>query len=390
MLSPLKSIVPLKIKLFPLFFNDIVFSIPQGWFIVFSMKIRESVKDLIPYSAGVKIKGVLKLASNENPLGGSPKAYGAIKKAAKELALYPDGAYHELRDSLAEHLKVKKENLIIGNGSDELITILALTYLNPKEEVVMAKETFSEYYFATQLMAGKAVQVPLVEGKHDLPAMKKAITKKTKLVFLCNPNNPTGTYFSQEELDQFMEGISEDVLVVLDEAYYEYVTAQDYPQTIPMLKKHNNLLILRTFSKVYGLAALRVGYAIASSDIINDLWKAKQPFNVGTLGQVAAKAALTDQKFVQKSQKLNAEGLKQIQQELAEMNLFSYPTETNFICVQVKAEAKEVFEKMMTKGVTIRALTGFGMTDWIRITIGTKKQNDFVMQALAETLTEIS
>ncbi|WP_028974141.1 histidinol-phosphate transaminase [Spirochaeta cellobiosiphila] len=350
------------------------------------MKTRETIQNLIPYSAGVKVPGAIKLSSNENPLGTSPKATQAMKQYLDQSFIYPDGAYSELRTRLSQHLGTQNDNLIIGNGSDEIITLLGLTYLTPNDEVILAKETFSEYLFATKIMGATPIQVPLKEGYHDLEAMEASITSSTKMIFICNPNNPTGTYWPEKDILKFLDKVPSEVLVVLDEAYNEYVRAEDYPHSVNLLNKYNNLIILRTFSKIYGLAALRVGYGISNKDIIQDIWKAKQPFNVGTLGQVAAKAALDDRDFVIQSFQSNKTGLAQLEEGLTSLGLFYYPTQANFICVNVNQDSKKIFDRMLKAGVTIRSLISFGMPEWIRITIGTEKQNLAVLKALKESL----
>jgi len=246
--------------------------------------------------------------------------------------------------------------------------------------------TFSEYHFAVRLFGGSVVHAPLKDGAFDLVAVAEKLDTKTKMVFLCNPNNPTGGYFSQTALEAFLAQTPPSVLVVLDEAYCHYVEASDYPDSLKLLPKYPNLLVLRTFSKVYGLAALRVGYAVASPQIVGHLSVVKQPFNVGTLGQVAAKAALADQAFVDQSRTVNRAGLKFWTTTFGRLGLFAYPTQANFVAVHLKRDAQAVFASMAESGVTIRPLTSFGLVDWIRITIGTQEQNELCLKALEKAL----
>ena len=254
------------------------------------------------------------------------------------------------------------------------------------DNAVTADVTFSEYHFAVRLFGGSVKYTPLRDGAFDLTAIADAIDVHTKMVFLCNPNNPTGGYFSSLVLEAFLATVPPSVLVVLDEAYVHYVEAADYPDSMKLLKRFPNLLVLRTFSKVYGLAALRVGFAVASPQIIEQLSVVKQPFNVGTLGQVAARVALDDTGFVEQSRKVNREGKQFWNENLARLGLFFYPTQANFIAVKVDRDAQAVFSAMADQGVTIRPMTSFGLPDWIRITVGTLQQNQRCLTALQRAL----
>jgi len=353
------------------------------------MDLREDLRDLNPYAPGKLRPGAVKLASNENPLGPSPRAIEALTEAAASIHVYPDGAAAALREALATSLGLPADRILVGNGSDEILTLVAGAYLRPGDHAVTAEVTFSEYNFAVRLFGGTMQFAPLSEGAFDLDAVASRIDDRTKLVFLCNPNNPTGGYFTQAALEAFLGRVPATVLVVLDEAYCHYVEAADYPDSIPLLDRWPNLLITRTFSKVYGLAALRVGYALASPRVIGHLAVVKQPFNVGTLGQVAARAALADTAFVEKSRAVNREGLEFWKRAFTRLGLTFLPTQANFIAARVDRDAQQVFTAMADAGVTIRPLTSFGLTDWIRITIGTREQNELCLAALSQALDRV-
>lgn len=350
------------------------------------MELREDLRDLKPYSAGKLKPGALKLASNENPLGPSPRGLEALAAAASTVHVYPDGAATALRETLAADLKVPAGQILLGNGSDEVLTLVAAAYVRPGDNAVTADVTFSEYEFAVRLFGGVMRKSPLRDGAFDLDAVAAQIDSRTRIVFLCNPNNPTGGYFTAAALEAFLNRVSPSVLVVLDEAYVHYVEASDYPDSLPLVLNRSNLLVTRTFSKVFGLAALRVGYAVGSAEVIQHLAVVKQPFNVGTLGQVAARAAVGDADFIARSRKVNAEGMRFWTRALADRKLFHYPSQANFLAIRVGRDAQAVFAAMADAGVTIRPLTSFGLTDWIRITVGTKEQNELCLKALDKAL----
>jgi histidinol-phosphate aminotransferase len=350
------------------------------------MELREDLRDLKPYIPGKLVPGILKLASNENPLGPSPLALQALTGAVDSVHRYPDGAAKALRETLSVSLEVSADQVLLGNGSDEVLTLIAGAYIRSGDNAVTADVTFSEYQFAIRLFGGSLKYTALKDGAFDLAAVAEAIDSRTKMIFLCNPNNPTGGYFSKALLEAFLGRVPPSVLVVLDEAYVHYAQAPDFPDSLRLLERFPNLLVLRTFSKIYGLAALRVGFAVSSSEIIQHLSVVKQPFNVGTLGQVAAKAALDDQAFVERSRTVNREGRQFWNEALTGLNLFHYPTQANFIAVRVGRNAQAVFLAMVDAGVTIRPLTSFGLADWIRITIGTLDQNQLCLKALRHAL----
>lgn len=325
---------------------------------------------------------VIKLASNENPFGSSQKAKEAIVSQIESLAVYPDGASVQLRTELAEFLKVKPEQLIFGNGSDEIVQMITRAYLGEGTNTVMATPTFPQYRSNAVIDGAELIEVPLQDGVHDLDAMAAAINDQTRVVWVCNPNNPSGTIVTEADLLVFLAKVPGNVLVVLDEAYYEYVVADEYPQSVPLLERYPNLIVLRTFSKIYGLASLRIGYGIASSDIITHLDHVREPFNTGSLAQVAARAALHDQAFVEKCSELNREGMKQLTDRFEHWGLDYYPSQANFVLVNLKQDSDDVFRKLLQQGVIVRSGKALGFPGCQRITIGTKEQNEKILAAL--------
>jgi histidinol-phosphate aminotransferase len=322
------------------------------------------------------IDDVIKLASNENPLGPSPLAVQAVQEAAAKLNLYPDSNCYYLKQELSAHLGVSPDNLIIGNGIDELLTILGEIYLNPCDEVVFADPSFPAYATVTRLMGAKPVAVP-VDGhfSHDLEAMAKAVTDQTKLVFLCNPNNPTGSMLTREQIDAFLEQAPPKVLVVLDEAYAEYAASKDYPDGIDYVREGRNVIVFRTFSKVYGLAGARVGYGAADPKIISLFNRVREPFNVNCLAQIAASAALRDRGHVEATLKNNERGKLFYYQKFEELGLPYVPTETNFIFVDLQGDGKKIFNALLRKGVIIRPGDIYGYPRCARVTIGKPEEN---------------
>ncbi|MBS4222154.1 histidinol-phosphate transaminase [Lederbergia citrea] len=350
------------------------------------MKVKEQLLTLNAYVPGktseeVKkeygLDKIVKLASNENPYGCSPTVLEAITKIPT-FAIYPDGAASELREYVAKHLGVEENQLIFSSGLDELIQMISRAILAPGSNTVMAQNTFPQYRHHAVIENAEVREVPLKAGCHDLNEMQNRMDENTKIVWICNPNNPTGTYVNKEELERFLANISKQVLVVLDEAYYEYVTAQDYPQTIPLLDQFENLLILRTFSKAYGLAAFRIGYGIGSASLIKQLEVARLPFNTSALAQTAGIAALHDPEFVEESIIRNANELEKYYRFFDENNISYYPSQGNFVFVNIPGKTpQEVFQYLLEKGWIVRAFP-----NGVRITIGTEQENDELIKLL--------
>ncbi|HVN66837.1 MAG TPA: histidinol-phosphate transaminase, partial [Candidatus Sulfotelmatobacter sp.] len=330
--------------------------------------------------------GVVKLASNENPFGPSPKALAAIAKEAKNLQIYPDQKSTLLREALAKKLDVGADCVICGNGSDDIMQILVSTYLNPGDEVVVPKNTFSLYELVARLFGGQLVQTELKNDEPDLVTVAGAITPKTKIVFLTNPTNPTGTIFTAAQLDTFLKQVPDNALVVVDEAYAEFAESKEFPDALKYVKAGRNVIVLRTFSKFFGLAGLRVGYGLARKELIAPMFRTKMPFNVNRLAQAGAAAALDDDEFMAKTLQNNGEGKLFLYEELDKLGLKYKKTESNFIFIYVDKPADELFLELMKKGVIIRPLTSFGFPQAVRVSIGTREQNEKFIRALFSLL----
>jgi len=330
---------------------------------------------------------VIKLASNENPYGTSPSAKAAIIAELENLSIYPDGSAAELTSALAGHLGVNSDNIIFGCGSDEIIALIARAFFLPGDETIMADQTFSVYKSNADIEGAVTIEVPLASGTHDLEAMLSKITDRTKVIWVCNPNNPTGTIVSSDALTTFLDSVPAHVMVVLDEAYYEYVTDLSYSNGIELVKQYSNLVVLRTFSKIYGLAALRIGYGVASPAVIKIINQVREPFNTSRVAQAAAMAALGDQNYVQECRRLNAAGILQLQGEFNRLGLDSFPAHGNFIMVNIRKSALDVFESLMKKGVIVRAGHRLYPT-YIRVTVGSAEQNTAFIEALEQVLSE--
>lgn len=348
------------------------------------MEERPEIKEIKEYVPGKTPKepGVVKLASNENPFGPSPKAIEAIAKEAKNLQIYPDQKSILLRESLAKKLNISDQCIICGNGSDDIMQILAATYLNPGDEVIISKNTFSVYELVTRIFDGRLVFVDLKNYELDLDGFTGAITPKTKMIFLTNPNNPTGSAFSAAEFDALMKKVPDSTLVIVDEAYIEFAERKDLPDPLKYVKEGKNVVTLRTFSKFYGLAGLRVGYGVARADLVKPMFRTKTPFNVNRLAQVGAVAALEDKEFQDKTYQNNLEGKKYLYAELDKLGFEYKKTEANFIFINLKRSADQLFIEMMKQGVIIRPLTSFGLPEAIRVSIGTREQNEKFIAAL--------
>ncbi len=361
--------------------------------------VRPQVRGFEPYLPGRSIESlkrerklarIVKLASNENPLGPSAKALSAIRQVGRKLFLYPDGASTSLRLALAKKAGLSHDQVIIGAGSDELIEILAKTYLNPGDSIVVSEHAFIRYRLAGELMGAEVISVPMRQYTHDLTAMGKAVRENTKIVFIANPNNPTGTYNTQEELTRLLEELRDrHPLVVVDEAYYEYAKAfaPDYPYTLALQKEFPNLVILRTFSKAHALAGLRVGYGFADGEIIRALDRARPPFNVSTLGQAGAEASLGDPAHIRKSVKLVLDERKKVLAALAELGLDAVPSAGNFVLLDVSPRrGEDVFESLLSRGIIVRSMDEYGFPNHIRVTYGLPQENQLFLKTLKEVL----
>ncbi|MBM4762120.1 histidinol-phosphate transaminase [Bacillus sp. B15-48] len=359
------------------------------------MKWKQQLLSLKPYQPGrtidevkkqFELDEIVKLASNENPFGCSPKATAIIKDYSGLYALYPDGYATKLREAVSAHLNVDPKQLIFGDGSDELIQIISRALLHPGVNTVMASGTFSQYKHNAIIEGCEIREIPLVDGAHDLDNMIKAIDAHTSVVWLCSPNNPTGVYINNQEITTFLSKVPKDVLVVLDEAYYEYAEAEDYYDALTLVNEYDNLIVLRTFSKIYGLASLRVGYGIAHTDIIKVLDPARPPFNVNALGQAAVIAAIEDQDFVDWCKQANIVGKQQFYQFCEEHQLSYYPSQGNFILIDFGCDGNEVFQFLMERGFIVRSGVPLGFPTYVRVTVGSKEQNEGVIGRMKEFL----
>lgn len=345
-----------------------------------TISVSENIRSISPYVPGkpieevereLGISGTIKLASNENPLGPSPKAVTAVKKVLEGLNRYPDGSGFYLSQALAKKYEVEISQIMLGNGSNELIELVVRTFIQPGDEIVSADPSFVVYKMIAQAAGGVNVIVPCKDMRHDLDAMADKITPKTKIVFIANPNNPTGTMNAKTEMDRFMSRVPDHVIVAVDEAYFEYVTHADYPDSLDYVRDGKNVLALRTFSKIYGLAGLRIGYGITTPEITEMMNKVRQPFNTNSLAQIGALAALADRKHVEKSVAINNEGKQYLYQSFQQLGISYIPTETNFIMFETAQDAKGVFEALMKQGVIIRPMGG----KRLRVTIGLPDEN---------------
>ena len=332
------------------------------------------------------LRTVVKLASNENPLGPSSKAIEAIKKYASEVNIYPDGGSYYLKKALAEKLGISQGDIILGNGSDEIVSLITRVFLQKGDEVIMGDPSFLMYKIDTQLNQATIIPIPLKDFRLDLPAMAKAITSRTKLVFISNPNNPTGTIVEEKEVKSFLKALPPQIVVVFDEAYFEYVEDNGYPLTINLLDGRNNIIILRTFSKIYGLAGLRIGYGICQSQIIEILNQARPPFNVNSLAQVAALASIKDQGQVIQSKQLVKEETKYLYSSLRKMKLSYIPTHANFMLIKLGKKASDIEKRLLHDGIIIRGMKAYNLPQYIRLTIGTREQNKKFIGSLRKIL----
>ena len=356
------------------------------------------VQQLIPYKAGKPIEElerelgitrIIKLASNENPLGPGKKALAAIQAALPALALYPDGSGFMLKQALAEKYAVDVSQITLGNGSNEILELVARAFLTPEHEVVFSQHAFAVYPIVTQAVGATAVVVPALSYGHDLDAMLQSVTEKTRLVFIANPNNPTGTLLSQASLERFISALPDTCVCVLDEAYFEFVSSIESIKSIDWLKKFSNLLITRTFSKAYGLAGLRMGYGLSTPQLADILNRVRQPFNNNTLALVGAEAALTDDEHLQQTITVNALGMQQLTDGFKNLGLEWIPSAANFVSVDLKQAGQPIYEALLRKGVIVRPVGNYDLPNHLRISIGTESENQVFLQALTDILANV-
>jgi histidinol-phosphate aminotransferase len=356
------------------------------------------VRAIAPYQPGKPIAelarelnldpdGIIKLASNENPLGVSPLAMAAMQRALADLARYPDGNGFELKQAIVRTFGVSLSQVVLGNGSNDVLDMAARAFLAPGVEAIYAQHAFAVYPIATQTIGAKGVEVPAKNFGHDLDAMLKAVTAQTRMIFIANPNNPTGTLLRAEELLRFLRAVPASVVVVLDEAYSEYLDPSLKSDSIGWLAQFPNLVVTRTFSKAYGLAGLRVGYALGHEAVIDLMNRVRQPFNVNSISLAAAAAALDDRDFVRRSYELNADGMRQITQGLARLGLSYVPSFGNFLSVNV-GDAARVFQQLLRRGVIVRPVAGYGMPAYLRVSTGLESENQRFLDALKASLSE--
>jgi histidinol-phosphate aminotransferase len=359
------------------------------------LKVAKNILSLKPYTPGKPIEELereygisdsIKLASNENPLGPSPKAIAAMKAALSNLHRYPDGSGYYLVNKLAQKLDVNPEQIVLGNGSDDVIGMLARVYLQPGDEAVMTSPSFLMYEIFVRTVDAVPVMVPLKNRAIDLDAMADAVSEKTRILFITNPNNPTGYHITTGEFRAFMEKIPPDVVVVLDEAYIEFAGDPECLNGLDEIADGRPLAVLRTFSKAYGLAGIRIGYGVMPAEMAAMANRVRQPFNTNILAQAGAAAALDDDAFLNQTRQLIHSEFKFMQSELKKMHVDSFPTQANFFLVDVKQNAGDVFEKMLRLGVIVRSMVSYGYPEYIRITIGTRAENVRCLKALESVL----
>lgn len=359
------------------------------------MQPKANIVDLPVYQPGKPIEEVkrelglsevIKLASNENPFGFSEKAKAALLADLANLSIYPDGASVELSAALAAKLHVEPDQLIFGAGSDEVILMITRAFLRPGDETVMASHTFPQYKHNAQVEGATCIEVPLRDGTHDLPAMLAKVNDKTRIVWLCNPNNPTGTMVSHDEVAAFLQQVPKHVMVVLDEAYVEYIDAPEFPNSLELLNQFENIVILRTFSKIYGLAALRIGYGIGRASTIRSINQVREPFNTGRLAQAAALASVLDDEFVEFCRTENRKGIAYMCAQFDELGLRYFPAYGNFVMVDTDKPAAEVFDGLLRRGIIVRGGHKLDFPTHIRVTVGSQQQNEAFIKALREVL----
>lgn len=357
-------------------------------------RANPQLRDLVAYEPGkpiedvarelgIPLEKIIKLASNENPLGPSPRAKQAIIDLAERAHFYPDGGGYYLRQAIAEKNGLSLNNVMLGNGSNEIIEFIGHAFLQPGDEIVVADHAFVVYKLMATLFGATTIEVPDPNFIHDLDAMLAAVTPRTKQLYVANPNNPTGTLVSPEKIEELLDRVPAHVMVVLDEAYYEFLDSP--PDTLRYVREGRNVVVLRTFSKIQGLANLRIGYGMAAPEIIEVLQKTRQPFNANGFAQAAALAAINDQDHQDRTKQVTDEGRTHLQQAFTELGLEFVPSFANFVLVHV-GDGNRVFKELLAKGIIVRAMAGYKLPEWIRVSIGTAKQNETFLEALKEVL----
>ena len=363
----------------------------------FQPSYKKNIEAIHPYEPGKPIKevkrelglsNITKLASNENPLGVSPLAMKEMKKVLKDCFLYPEGGCHEVLHALAIELKLPPEQIIFGNGSNEIIELVGRGFLSEGDEVISSESSFLVYPILTQASGGKYISVPMTSDyRYDLKALAEAVTPKTKIIFIANPNNPTGTYVRAREVERFLKRVPSRVVVCFDEAYFDFVDAKDFPDILKLIRDGSqNVLLFRTFSKAYGLAGLRIGYACASQKMISYLHRIRQPFNVNMVAQAAALGAIKDKAFRKKTREVTFLGRQFLAQTFKKLGLECLPSQANFILVNVGRNGREVCNAFLKKGIIVRAMDAYGFDNWIRVTVGLPKQNRLFIKRLLKIL----
>ncbi len=362
------------------------------------IRARAHVYQMQPYCPGktpeqlmqeLGLSELVKLSANENPLGASPRAQEAILQNLHKIHLYPDGNCTVLRDALSQFYNLPPDHFAFGNGSDELIHLFGIAYLEPGDELIMAHPSFVRYEASARLNRAVLKRIPLTpDFRHDLSAMAGAITERTKLLYIANPNNPTGTIVYRDELERFLERVPEHGLVILDEAYFEYVDHPDYPNGLDYVRAGWNVVVFRTFSKAYGLAGLRIGYAMGRPELLDPIERVREPFNVNTLAQVAAAAAIWDRAHIERTRVLNRTGLAVLQSACERMGLRYVPSQANFLLIEVGSECARIQQRLLQQGILVRTGEAFDMPTFLRVNTGTPEQNERFIEALQHALYE--
>lgn len=346
--------------------------------------VSELARDL-----GLDARKIIKLASNENPLGPSEKVLEALRGEFGELGRYPDGSGYQLKNALSQKLRVNAENITLGNGSNDVLDLIVRAWVSPGDEVIFSEHAFAVYPIATLAASGNPVQVPAVNYGHDLEAMAAAVTDKTRVIFIANPNNPTGTWLTRDDIAAFLPSVPNNVLVVLDEAYCEYIEHPEYPDGLDWLRAFPNLIVTRTFSKIYGLAGLRVGYSISSAAVAEVLNRVRHPFNVNSFALAAAVAALDDDDYLQRSRQLNKEGLAYLEGEFQRLNIPYITSLGNFVTFDTDIDGEQVYQALLKRGIIVRPIAAYGLPRHLRVSVGTSEDNQAFITALPEALKEV-